>query len=195
MRSIVINREFGSGGREIGKRLSRELNMPFYDSNILLHAAERYGINPDVIKDCDEKLIVGMRYNFAAFVTQNGEAMKLPYKMYEAIADIIRIEAMKEPSIFIGRCADKILSDRKIPFLSVYVYASNMEDRRKRVAETEDIDFEEIDEYINKKDKARKAYQKYFAGTILGENNQYDICLNSSKLGYENCVKVIKNLL
>ena len=50
-------------------------------------------------------------------------------------------------------------------------------------------------EYINKKDKARKAYQKYFAGTILGENNQYDICLNSSKLGYENCVKVIKNLL
>ena len=87
MRSIVINREFGSGGREIGKRLSRELNMPFYDSNILLHAAERYGINPDVIKDCDEKLIVGMRYNFAAFVTQNGEAMKLPYKMYEAIAE------------------------------------------------------------------------------------------------------------
>lgn len=96
MKSIVINRQYGSGGREIGKILAEKLNMSFYDSRIYEEAAEKAGLNYGIMKDFDEKLIQNKMYTLATSFYMNPEVAQYPYKLFGAISNAVREAAIKE---------------------------------------------------------------------------------------------------
>ena len=109
MKTITIERQYGSGGREVGTLLANSLNIPFYDSNLLLVAAEKYGINPGVMAEHDEKRQSNFLFGLS-MVTDgylNQEKIMLPYKLYQAQSDTIVRLAEEGPCVFVGRCAEQ----------------------------------------------------------------------------------------
>lgn len=193
MKSIVINRQYGSGGREIGKMISEKLNIPFYDSRIYEEAAKKSGLSYGIMKDFDEKLIQNKMYTLASSFYLNPEAMQLPYRLFGAIKDTVKEAAIKGPCVFIGRCADKILQNENIDFINVYIYADK-EDRIKYAIENDNIPKNSAAIYANKKDKTRSEYQQFFTNTKFGNMEDYDVCINTTKLGYKECTDMIIEL-
>lgn len=192
---IAIDRQFGSGGREVGKILSEKLQIPFYDGELLLLAADRFGLNPGILKDKDEKRTGSVLHDIAMFAgcIQDSSRMLEPYQMFEAVRETICRLAVKEPAIFIGRCADVVLKD-VCSSLNIFIYASDMEERISRVPHTERTSARNLEYYIKKKDQQRREYYKMFAEKEWGQMENYDICLNTSSLGYEGCADVIVSM-
>lgn len=189
---ITIDRQYGSGGREVGQILSRKLGIPFYDGELLLIAADRFGLNPGVLMDKDERHTGSMLHDIALFADgmQNYSQLQEPYRMFEAVSATIRRLSLEGPAIFIGRCADTILKDTGGSF-NVFIYASLMDERIERSLKTDHIERKHIEGYIKKKDHQRKEYCKLFAEMEWGKMENYDICLNTSTLGYEGCADII----
>lgn len=189
---ITIGRQYGSGGREVGRILSKKLNIPFYDGELLLMAAERFGLNPGTLKERDERRTGSLLHDIAIFANsmQNYGQMFEPYQMFEAVSTTITRLAMEGPAIFIGRCADSVLRD-VCGSLNIFIYASSMEERKNRIHQTDQIPLKNIEAYIRKKDQQRKEYYKMFAEKDWGNMENYDICLNTTSFGYEGCADVI----
>ncbi|MBS6953548.1 MAG: cytidylate kinase-like family protein [Enterocloster asparagiformis] len=191
-RCITIDRQYGSGGREVGRILSKKLDIPFYDGELLLLAAERFGLNPGLLKEKDEKRSGSLLHDIAIFANsfQNYEKMFEPYKLFEAVSTTICKLAMEGPAIFMGRCADTVLKD-VCGSLNIFIYASSMEERISRIHNTDHIAMKNIEASIRKKDQQRREYYKMFAEKEWGKMENYDICLNTSSFGYEGCADVI----
>lgn len=189
--SIVINREYGSGGREIGKIIAQRLGMPFFDTKILENTAGKKDLCRDILYEFDEKMVGSLIYDISLMAAADPESIAFPYKMYSAISDTIIHEAQKQPAIFIGRCADIILKSKKIDFVNAFIYSTDMEAKKKRAIEVDDVKAKDVESYIKKKDKARRVYQEFFTNTKFGNYKNYDICLDSSKFGYEKCADII----
>lgn len=195
-RCIVIDRQYGSGGREVGKLLAGQLDMPFYDRELLVIAAERYGLNPGVMEALDEKRSGSLLHDIAMFAgnIQNYTRLQEPYERYQAISDTIRHLALDGPCIFIGRCADTVLKD-VCKFINVFIYASDMEARIRRAHEIDHVDLNHIDVYIRRRDEQRREYRRHFSGGGWGVMENYDLCLNTSVLGYQKCADMIAGLM
>lgn len=193
MRTITIERQYASGGREIARRISERLGIPFYDGQLLIMAAERFGLNPGVVKENDEKVNRSFLYSVAEAVENfsGSDRGMLPYKIYEAQAETIRRLVLEGPCIFIGRCAGEILKEAGRNPLNVFIYASSMEERRERANQVDKVPMMNADSYIKMKDKQRRGYYKQYAEKDWGDPMNYDLCLNSSRLGYEACVELI----
>jgi cytidylate kinase len=189
LRTITIERQYASGGREIGKRLSEKLGIPFYDGQLLMLAAEKYGLNPEEVKANDEKVNRSLLYSVAAAVEnfRGNDRGMLPYRIYQAQAETIRRLSMEGPCIFIGRCAGEILKEKRRS-LNVFIYASSMAERRERANQIDNIPMTDADSYIHMKDKQRRDYYKMYAEKEWGDPLNYDLCMNSSALGYDRCV-------
>ncbi len=198
MKTITIERQYGSGGREVGSLLANSLNIPFYDSNLLLVAAEKYGINPGVMAEHDEKKQSNFLFgiSMAADGYLNQEKIMLPYKLYQAQSDTIVRLAEEGPCVFIGRCAEYILRQHNYEdVFSVFIYASSMEQRRERAIKVDHISEREADSYIAKKDKERRDYYYFHTGKEWGLMENYDLCLNTTTLGYQWCAQIIKDAI
>ncbi|SFH55850.1 Cytidylate kinase [Lachnospiraceae bacterium NLAE-zl-G231] len=196
LRTITIERQYASGGREIGKRLSEKLGIPFYDGQLLMLAAEKYGLNPEEVKANDEKVNRSLLYSVAAAVEnfRGNDRGMLPYRIYQAQAETIRRLSMEGPCIFIGRCAGEILKEKRRS-LNVFIYASSMAERRERANQIDNIPMTDADSYIHMKDKQRRDYYKMYAEKEWGDPLNYDLCMNSSALGYDRCVELIERAL
>lgn len=184
---ITIGREFGSGGREIGLKLSEKLNIPFYDKELILHTAEKTKIEESVIERYDEQ------HSFPAFSSSNVfdiYQMPMSDRIYIAQADVIRDLAKKGSCIIVGRCADFILDDEP-DCLKVFIFAP-MKDKieRKRSILSEKSD-KEIENHITKIDKKRSKYYTYYTDRTWGKASTYDLCINSSILGIDGTVDLI----
>ncbi|MEA4945606.1 MAG: cytidylate kinase-like family protein [Propionicimonas sp.] len=190
-RSIVINREFGSGGREIGRLISERTGMELYDTRVLQEAASRRGLPADLLADFDERVASGPYFDLSAFMGFDSETFSLPYRMYSAIAEVITEAAQVAPAVFIGRCADRILQDAGLRLVSVFVYSSDVERKVARAVEVDGVPARDAEKYIAKMDKTRDRYQQFFTGTRFGDYREYDLCLNSGRLGYQACVDLI----
>lgn len=190
-RSIVINREFGSGGREIGRMICERTGMEFYDTRILQEAASRRGLPEDLLASFDERIVTGQYFDLSIIAGTDSETYSLPYRMYAAIAEVVTEAARTKPSVFIGRCADKILRDAKLRFRSVFIYSTDMERKIARAMEVDRVTQKDAEKYIAKMDKARDRYQQFFTNTRFGDYREYDLCLNSGRLGYEGCVDLV----
>ena len=153
LRTITIERQYASGGREIGKRLSERLGIPFYDGQLLMLAAEKYGLNPSVVKANDEKVNKSLLYTVASAVEnfRGNERGMMPYRIYQAQAETIRRLSMEGPCIFIGRCAGEVLRG-KCRSLNVFIYASSMAERKERANQIDNIAMVETEDYIRMKD-------------------------------------------
>ncbi|MBQ8808209.1 MAG: cytidylate kinase-like family protein [Clostridia bacterium] len=184
---ITIGREFGSGGREIGIRLSEKLNIPFYDKKLILHTAEKTNIEQSVIERYDEQ------HSFPAFSSSNiFDIYQMPMsdRIYIAQADVIRDIAAKESCIIVGRCADFILDDNPDVF-KVFITApikDKVERKRPLLPGKSDA---EIENHITKIDKKRAKYYTYYTDRTWGKSSTYNLCVDSSVLGIEGTVDLI----
>lgn len=190
--TIVIDREYGSGGREVAKILSRKLEMKFYDGELLALASERYGIDLGIMKDYDEKRMGSLLYSLAmaAHCMDDYEKLETPYKIYNAQEKLMKQLVRESPCIFLGRCAGEILKD-ETPVLNVFIYGDDMQKKIARVEAVDGISGREAESRIHKKDAERKNYYHYFTGKEWGNRKNYALCLNTSMLGYEKAADVI----
>ena len=192
MKIITIDREYGSGGREVGKIISEKTGMPCYDNRLIMEAAENFGLNVGMMKDYDEKNIGSTLYNIAMIASKmkmEGENNKT-YEIYYAISETVRRIAAKESAVFIGRCAGEALKENK-NVINAFVYASDIEKRKQRITEIDGVSKSNADYALKKRDKQRKAFYEFYTGKKWGERQYYDIMLNTATLGYENCADIL----
>ncbi len=195
-RIVCIGRQFGSGGQEIGEGLAKRLGIPLYDKEILKKAAADSGIVEELFEKADEKPTNSFLYSLS--VGTHGQAMGFNSygsyltndKLFVFQSNTIRELAEKGSCIFIGRCADYILRDRK-NMLSVFVHAP-LEERiayvqRARPGAT----VEAARAFIKKSDRQRANYYNFYADSDWGAADTYDVAINSGKLGIEKSVEVL----
>ena len=196
--SIVIDREYGSGGREVARILSEKLGMEFYDGNLLILAGKEYGIELGVIQEYDEKGVGGILSDIAMIsnATGGGYKMEEAYSVYSALSRLVQQLVARNPCIFLGRCTARILkSEAHVPFVNAFIYASNMEDRSERARRVDGVESSRIEAYIKRRDSQRRNYNKFFTDKVWGDPKNYDIMLNTSALGYEGAAEAIMGVL
>lgn len=192
--SIVIDREYGSGGREVARILSEKLGMEFYDGNLLALAGKEYGIELGVIQEYDERGVGGILSDIA--MMSNGASpgfkMEEAYSVFSALSRLVQQLVAKNPCIFLGRCTSHILkTEARVPFVHAFVYASNMQDRIDRARTVDGVDAGRIEAYIKRRDAQRRNYVKFFTDRTWGDPKNYDLMLNTSTLGYEAAAEAI----
>ncbi|MFT4296073.1 MAG: cytidylate kinase-like family protein [Micropruina sp.] len=190
-RSIVINREFGSGGREIGRMISERTGMELYDTRVLQEAAIKRGLPADLLASFDERVVTGPYFDLSMIGVGDPEIYSLPYRMYGAISEVITEAAQAAPAVFIGRCADSILRQARLRFRNVFIYSTDLERKMARAIELDGVRRKDAEKYIGRMDRARSRYQQFFTNTRFGDHREYDLCLNSGRLDYRGCVEVI----
>ena len=193
---ITIARQYGSGGKTIGQMLAEDLGIPCYGREILRMASEDSGINELLFNQADEKL-KGMHLFGLAKGVYKGKV--IPPESDEFVsndnlfnyqAKIIKQLADRESCVFIGRCADFILKDNP-NVVSVFVHAPK-DYCLQRAMERSSMNEKEMLKFMAKTDKFRSDYYHYYTGRNWLDAQNYDLCLNSSKLGFEKCVEEIK---
>ncbi len=196
--SIVIDREYGSGGREVARILSERLGMEFYDGNLLALAGKEYGIELGVIQEYDEKGVGGVLSDIAMMSgnTGGGYKMEEAYSVFSAQSRLVQQLVAEAPRIFLGRCTAHILkTEAHVPFVNAFIYASNMEDRVRRARTVDGVDANRIEAYIKRRDNQRKNYNRFFTDRAWGDPKNYDLMLNTSTLGYEGAAEAIMGVL
>lgn len=188
---ITIGREFGSGGREVGMKLAKELGIAFYDKEILSEASKKSGYTEEVFERHDEKPTNSFLYALAMGVNSFGHSYSKPLmlEIYLAQFDTIRRLAKEGPGVFIGRCSDYVLNDVPNVF-NVFIH-SDMEARIKRIAEKNNISEKEAESLCIRQDKDRASYYNYYSNEQWGDARHYDLCVNTAKVGIDNAVKII----
>ena len=196
--SIVIDREYGSGGREVARILSEKLGMEFYDGNLLTLAGKEYGIDLGVLQEYDERGVGSILHDLTmVHSTPYGTSInELPFQVYTATSRLVQTLVAKGPCIFLGRCTAQILStEARAPFIHAFIYASRMEDRVERVRKVDGVDSNRIEAYIKRRDSQRRNYNRFFTDKTWGDYKNYDLMLNTSALGYEGAAKAILALM
>ena len=194
MKTITISRQYGSGGRYIAALLSEKMGVPCYDSKFLPKEAERHGISQEIINEFKGK--TSLLYAIGVMMSEESQDKKrltIPEKMFHAQKETVKRLAQEGPCIFVGRCADQILKDDN-QLLRVYIYASDMEARIKRIKKNKHISQEEALDRIAYKDRQRRDYYNFYTGHEWGKMENYDICLNTSVLSEEECVELLMKL-
>ena len=188
-RIITISREFGSGGRTIGKLAAEKLGIPCYDKELIEKIAEQSGYTADYVKEETESLNGGL---FSTLFADRSMGMTNQDKIWTLQCRIITELAEKGSCILIGRCADYILEERE-NCLNVFIHAS-MEKRMERIVQQYGERDETPEHRVKEKDKQRMEYYKYYTGRKGGDVNNYQICLDSGEVGIEKCADLICQL-
>ena len=193
---ITIGRECGSSGRAIGRKLAESLGIKCYDKELLALAAKNSGLCEELFKTHDEKptnsflysLVMdtySMGYNTSAYMD-----MPINHKIFLAQFDTIKNLADKESCVIIGRCADYALADYP-NVVSVFITA-NEDVKIRTLMERHKISESQAKDVMIKTDKKRASYYNYYSSKRWGDSKSYDLCMNSSKIGYDGVVKMIQ---
>lgn len=192
---ITLGRQYGSGGRYVGKLLAEKLGIPFYDKELLTQAAKDSGINQELMENYDEKQGKNLFFSLIGGTQLRGDAgafytdMPLNHRIFLAQFDTIRRIAGEGPCVIVGRCADYVLRDQE-NVLNVFVKADTQQ-RIKRITRLYGADPIKAEEIIRKADKQRAAYYNYFATGTWGDVSNYDLCVDTGRLGINGCVELI----
>ena len=188
-RIITINRMYGSGGRAIGKALAEELEIGFYDKELIEIAARDKNIPFGDLADVDEKRPGAWSFpvNHEIQISQDYRAIPMNDVLFELQRDIILSLSDKEDCVIVGRCANHILQDRT---LSVFIYAP-FETRVKNVMERLDREEKSARKLVKRMDKERRSYYEFFTDEKWLDMGQYDLCIDSSKFTTEEIVKIL----
>ncbi|MGN0564808.1 MAG: AAA family ATPase [Candidatus Heritagella sp.] len=190
-RIITISRQFGSGGRTIGKQLSAKLGIPCYDSQLLEKIADQSGFAKEYIAERGEYAAGGTWFS-QAFSGRDYQGHSYQDDLWVLQQKIITELAEKEPCVIVGRCADYILRG-KADCLRVFIY-SDMESRARRIVEQYGERSDSPEKRLRDKDKRRAAYYQFYTDGKWGDMQNYDLALNSGALGIESCVEILANL-
>lgn len=194
---ITIGREFGSGGRKIGKILSEKLGVKCYDKELLSMAAKESGFCEEIFQHQDEKptnsflySLVMDTYSIGGYTAAPFLDMPLNHKVFLAQFETIKKLAASESCIIVGRCADYALSEDPA-CVSVFIHASDMDKRIRYAVDELDIPENKVKDIIQRTDKQRANYYNYYTSKKWGDARSYDLCLDSSKIGMEKCADII----
>ncbi len=196
---ITIGRQFGSGGRYVGRLLAEKLGIPFYDKELLSEAAKNSGICEEIFEEHDEKptrsllfsLVTGMQNHMASgnFYMD----MPLNNKIFLAQFDAIRRIAGEGSCVIVGRCADYVLRDDP-DAVSLFV-KGDMKSKIDRAVKYYCIEEDKAEERIRKADKQRAHYYNYYATATWGDVDNYDLVVDTGVLGVEGAVELIAKFL
>lgn len=195
---ITIARGYGSGGKTIGQMLADQLNIPFYDREILYLASEESGINAELFGKRDEHVKLGLfnpsvRQYKGELIPPESSAFLSDENLFNYQAKIIKDLADNGPCVIIGRCADFILRDRK-NVIKTFVWAP-YEDCIRNTMEVKAVDRKEAEKRIHTIDKHRGEYYHYYTGQDWDNAKNYDLCINSSDMGFQKSVDIIRAYL
>ena len=178
---ITISREYGSGGRYVGKLLAEDLGVKFYDKELISLISKKTGLSSNYVEENDQKLVS------AKFVDNNDD------KIFIAEEKVIKNLAKKESCVIVGRCADFILKDNK-NVIKVFLY-SDEKSKENRVIKYYNVPSNKAHSLINKVNKERKKHYKYYTNQNWDDMNNYDLALNVDSIGIKNCVTLIENYI
>lgn len=196
---VTIARQYGSGGKTIGEMLAKDLGIPCYNVNLLKMASEESGINEQLFMQLDEKLrnspILRMTtdvYTGDVIPPESSEFVSAK-NLFNYQAKVMKRLAETESCVIIGRAADFVLKDYP-NVISVFVHASE-EFNLARAMERNSMTEAEMKKFIAKTDRYRADYYKHYTGREWTDARNYDLCLNSGKMGFEKCVQEIKGYM
>lgn len=189
---ITIERQYCSGGGDIGKMVAKNLGINCYDYELVEMAAKRSGIAIDEVQKFEEAVLNPLK---TPFYLRTGIERKLDLaeEIFAAQAKVITEIAQNESCVIVGRCADHILRN-VVPILSVYIYASER-NRAAHAMDAHDVPFEEVDNVLKKNDKKRAYFYNINTTKNWSSMHTYDLCLNSERLGYDGCAKIITGIV
>jgi putative MATE family efflux protein len=174
---VTISREYGSGGHYIGELLAEKLNVDFYDKEIISLTAKESGLSSQFIKENEENSNVINSYN-------NDQIFINESKLIKKLA--------KKPCVIVGRCANSILTDKKV--IRIFIY-SDIENKVKRAVKYYKLDKQKALKQINKINKQRAIHYKHYTNKTWNDFSNYDLCINSDTLGVEKTTDVIYNFI
>ena len=192
---ITIGRQYGSGGREIGEKLAKRLEIPFYDKELLERAANDSGICKELFENHDEKPTNSFLYSLVMDTYSFGYSsaaftdMPINHKVFLAQFEAVKKLAAEGPCVMVGRCADYALSDLSNCF-SVFIH-SDMESRIRRIAQKYGMKDNKARDAIQKTDKSRSSYYNYYTNKRWGDASSYHLSIDSGKLGIDQTVECI----
>ncbi len=187
---ITISRQFGSGGRTVGRQLAERLNIPFYDRELVKQVAEETGFDTKFIEENGEFSPSKSIFSFA--VSQGVPCMQNGLSVSDFIFCMQRqviLKLAEKPCVIVGRGADYILRDRDDVF-DVFIHAS-MENRADRIVRLYGESEKKPEQRLADKDKKRKIYYKHYTDREWGDAKNYDMCLDSGRIGIDKCVDLI----
>lgn len=192
---ICIGRQYGSGGREIGYTLAKELGISFYDKEIMQEILNTSDLPRKLLEKADEhsphSLLHTVLYQGAEKAYYGMESNAILFEMQKKF---ILKKAQQENCIIVGRCAGSILENQSgCCALSIFV-AAQMDDRIQRIMERKKIDSHDASALIRKTDKQREKYYNFYTNKDWGKPSDYDITLNSSKWGSERSIALLLDL-
>lgn len=192
---ITIGREFGSGGREIGKVLAERLNVKCYDKELLALAAKESGISEELFKSHDEKPTNSFLYSLVmdtysmGYSTSSYMDMPINQKVFMAQYDAIKKLADAESCIIVGRCADYALKNNP-DCISVFIKA-DINDKIKRIMRVYNLSEDKAKDMIVKTNKKRSNYYNFYTNQKWADSRCYDLCIDSSELGIDGTIELI----
>lgn len=191
---ITINRMYGSGGRTVAEMLSKRLNIPYYDKDLSKLASDESGINVALFNKADEKVKKKFRlfkskgYN-GDLKTPDSKDFTTSENLFNYQAKVIKDLAAKESCVIVGRCANYVLKDCD-NVLSVFIHAPK-EFCLEQAALKKSLPLDELEEFVTKTNRQKENYYKFYTGREWSDARNYDLCLDSSKLGFDRCVEEI----
>ncbi|MCI7085780.1 MAG: cytidylate kinase-like family protein [bacterium] len=197
--TITISRQFGSGGKEIGKALADKLGIDFYDKELISLAAKESGYDPKIFENVDERATNSLLYSLSMGLYSFGNGFSsmgdLPVndQLYMLQHKIIKKLANEKPCIFVGRCADYVLKDNP-KCINIFLYA-DLDYRVKRTIERNGVDPDRAEQAVNKADKTRANYYSFYSGKKWGRPENYHLCINTGILTTNQCVDIITNYI
>lgn len=196
---IALNRQYGSGGKEVGTKLAKELNIKLYDEEIPELAAKKSGIRKDYFEKVDEKPTDSFLYALAMNTFSMNGTMN-PFDntlssdhLFNLQAEAVKDIAKQGPCVIIGRCAEYILREEQ-KCISIFISAS-IEKRMERIRRLYQLSEKEAQKKINSMDKKRESYYNYYAGKEWDSLRSYDLSVNTGELGIDNTVELIKKYI
>ena len=195
---ITISRQFCSGGQRVAKRLSEDIGIKVYDSELLAEAARESGIAKELFENLDEKPSGSFLYSLVmdasyGFVSKPYQDIPINHKIFLAQIETIRRIAGNESCVILGRCADYALGEME-ECTTVFLCADD-EDRISFAQGKYDLTYAQAKERIRKEDKARSSYYNFYTDKKWGKASGYDLCINTSVLGIDKTVKLIEDFV
>ena len=196
--TVTLTRGCGSGGRTIGKMLAERLGIPYYDKDLIKFASEESGINEALFSKADESKRNSL---FKRYDRSFGDQLISPESgeftsddnLFNYQARVIKQLADSEDCVIIGRCADYVLRDHP-RVLRVFTHAP-MDFCIEQVVRLYGVNEREAQRQIERIDRARSTYYRYYTGVEWDNARNYDLCLNTKELGFERCVDIIEHYI
>ncbi|MDP4132879.1 MAG: cytidylate kinase-like family protein [Bacillota bacterium] len=192
---ITISREFGSGGRDIGKKVSEALGIPFYDKAIVDLAAKESGLDAEFIEKGEQKITSSMLFSIATtnygigdYYTESSNF--LVDKIFISESKAIKEFAGNGSCVIVGRCADYILKN-DFQCFNAFIYA-DFDFRVRRVIEAYNLSVKDAEKQVKMRDKQRAKHYEHYTGIEWGNVNNYHLSIDSMKFGLDSAADVIR---